>query len=172
MTDLVVTAMGPDRPGIIAALAEVLHGHDANIADATMTALSGHVAIVLQVSSPRSPADLEAALEAAVAGLGLSIGVGPATIVGPPPPATHLLSVYGADQPGLLAAVTRALADGGATVVDLTSQLLDDEGPPTYAMSIELVAPDDDGGLEAALAAACDRLGVDHQLRLIMPEHD
>ncbi len=172
MTDLAVTAMGPDRPGIIAALAEVLHDQDANIADAMMTALSGHVAIVLQVSSPRSPEDLEAALESGVTGLGLSIGVGPATVDGPPPPATHLLSVYGADKPGLLAVVTRALADGDATVVDLTSQRLDDEDPPTYAMSIELVAPDDDGGLEAALATACERLGVDHQLRLITPEHD
>lgn len=170
MTDLAVTAMGPDRPGIIAALAEVLHGHDANIADAAMTLLSGHVAIVLQVASTQSAEDLAAALEAGVSGLDLSIGVGPAPVDGMPPLATHLLSVYGADQPGLLATVSRVLADGGATVVDLTSQLLDEEGPPTWAMSVELVAPDDDGDLETALAAACERLGIDHQLRLITPE--
>lgn len=172
MTHLAVTAMGPDRPGIIAALAEVLHDHEANIADATMTALSGHVAIVLQVATARPADDLAAALRAAVEGVGVTIGVGSATEEGPPPPATHLLSVYGTDQPGLLAAVTRALADGGASIIDLTSQVVGDDGPPTYAMSIELVGPDDDTELAAALDAACGRIGVEHRLRTVAHDSD
>lgn len=166
MTDVAVTAMGPDRPGLIAALAEVVHDRGANVEEATMTALSGHVAIVLQVDTDE-PDGLGDALRGATADLDLTVTVRPATVDGPPPPPTHLLSVYGADQPGLLAGVTRVLADADATVVDLTSRLLDDDDPPTWAMSAELVADVDDDALVNHLDEACTGLGVEHQLRRI-----
>jgi glycine cleavage system transcriptional repressor len=167
VVDLAVTAMGPDRPGLVAALAEVVRDHGANVGDVAMTALSGHVAIVLQVRTDRDVADLADALGRATGDLDLAVTVRPATDDGPPPPPTHLLSVYGEDHPGLLAGVTRVLADAGATIVDLTSRLLDDDDPPTWAVSIELVADREDADLAQRLIAACDDLQVEHQLRRI-----
>lgn len=167
MTDVAVTAMGPDRPGLIAVLAEVVRDQGANVEDATMTALSGHVAIVLQVDTDDDPDDLATALDDATRDLDLAVTVRPATSDGPPPPPTHLLSVYGTDRRGLLAGVMRVLADADASVVDLTSRLLDDEDPPTWAVSIELVASGEDAALADHLIETCDRLDVDHQLRRI-----
>lgn len=172
MSDFAVTAMGPDRAGLIATLAEVVHERGANVHDATMTALSGHVAIVLQVATDEPPSDLGDALRAVTADLDLTIGIRPVIATTPPPPPSHLLSVYGTDRPGLLARITRVLADADASVVDLTSRLLDDDVPPTWAMSIEVLADNDDAALAQHLIDACNELDVDHQFRRIDADTD
>lgn len=164
MADVAVTALGADRPGIVATIAEVLRDHGSNVTRATMTTLAGHVAVVLQVDTDDELEDLQDALEAAAEELDLTVSVDPAAAHGEATPATHLLSVYGTDQQGLLARVTRALADCGATIIDLVSQLVVDSGTTTWAMSAELVAPRDHDRLAADLAAACDELGVEHSL--------
>ena len=83
--------------------------------------------------------------------------------------ATHLLSVYGADRPGIVAGVTRALADVDANIIDLETQVIGDRDEPVYAMLIELEA-DDDAQVATAASAACETLGVDHTLRRIDAE--
>ncbi|MBY5161220.1 glycine cleavage system protein R [Salsipaludibacter albus] len=164
MADVAVTALGTDRPGIVAAIAEVLRDHGSNVSEATMTTLAGHVAVVFQVRTPDTPEALQADLDTATAPLGISVSVAPASGRGPTPPATHLLSVYGPDQPGLLAEVTRAVADSGATIIGFDSQVLADEEPSTWAMSAEVVAPREPGRLGGDLDDACERLGLDHGL--------
>lgn len=164
MADVAVTALGTDRPGIVAAIAEVLRDHGSNVSEATMTTLAGHVAVVFQVRTPDTPEALQADLDTATAPLGISISVAPASGRGPTPHATHLLSVYGPDQPGLLAEVTRAVADSGATIIGFESQVLADEEPSTWALSAEVVAPREPDRLGGDLADACERLGLDHGL--------
>lgn len=169
MPELAVTAIGTDRPGIVAAVAGVLRDRGGNVEDSAMTILGGHFAIVLLVASPDRPEDLRQALVEATEGFGLTIHVSPAAggVEGLAP--THLLSVYGSDKPGILAAVTRALADLGANITDLETRLLSAEQDPVYAMVVELVAPDG-VDIEAAITAACDEIGVDHTLRAIEAE--
>ncbi len=163
MTELAVTALGADRPGIVAVLAEALLARGGNVEDVGMTTLEGHFAVLMQVDIDDDPVELEAALHRAGQGLGVLVAVRPA-VTRPLPTATHLLSVYGHDQPGLLAAVTRAVADTGATIVDLEGRALPEEGPSTYALSLELVVPADHPELAEHLAEACRRLDVDHTL--------
>lgn len=165
MSDLAVTALGADRPGIVATIAEVLADHASNVTEATMTRLAGHVAVVLHVTTSDTPEDLQQALHDATEPLGIRVSVAPAISRDAAPLATHLLSVYGPDQPGLLADVTRAVADSGATIIDLASQLVADDQPATWAMSAEVVAPRDPGRLAADLDATCTRLGLEHTLR-------
>lgn len=163
MADVAVTALGADRPGIVATIAEVVRAHGGSVSRATMTRLAGHVAIVFQVRSDETPDDLRADLAAATAPLGITVSVAAAVQHGPSPLATHLLSVYGPDEPGLLAQVTRAVADSGGTIIDLEAQIVEDE-PATWAMSAEVVAPHDAARLGDQLAAACDDLGLEHRL--------
>src|SRR5918992_733661 len=49
MPTLAVSAVGLDRPGIIAAVAERLAAHGANITDSRMAILRGHFALTLIV---------------------------------------------------------------------------------------------------------------------------
>jgi glycine cleavage system transcriptional repressor len=163
---LAVTAIGADRPGIVAAVSRVLHERGGNLQDSAMTILGGHFAIVLLVATDDDPAALREALAAATAELGLTISVSRAEGGRAQADPTHLLSVYGADHPGIVAGVTAVLAELGANVTDLETQVIGAEDEPVYAMVIEVVA-DDEAVLAARLAEVCRELGVDHNLRAI-----
>jgi glycine cleavage system transcriptional repressor len=168
MPEFAVTAVGADRPGIVAAVAAVLHERGGNVEDSAMTILGGHFAIVLLVSADDSAEALRSALQDATSHLGLTISVSTAGAERRPAEPTHLLSVYGADRPGIVAAVTAELADRGANITDLETQVIG-EREPVYAMVIELVADDADG-IEEGLERVCGELGVDHTLRAIEAE--
>ena len=74
-------------------------------------------AIVLIVASEDAPEELRDALLAATGEFGLTVSVSRADGTRGEVEPTHLLSVYGADRPGILAGVSRALAEVGASVV-------------------------------------------------------
>ena len=169
MHDLAVTAIGTDRPGIVAAVAGVLHDRGGNLEDSAMTILGGHFAIVLLVATEDEPDALRRALEAATADLGLTVSVTRADANRVDSEPTHLLSVYGADKPGIVAGVTAAIAEVGANVSDLATQVVGADTEPVYAMVIELET-DDEQRLAAAVSATCAALGVDHSLRTIDTE--
>jgi glycine cleavage system transcriptional repressor len=169
--ELAVTAVGTDQPGIVAAVAAVLHERGGNVEDSAMTILGGHFAIVLIVASPDEPEDLRAALAPIAEELGLTVSVSRANGHGRGAEPTHLLSVYGADAPGILAGVTRALAEAGANITDLETRVLGQDDEPVYAMVIELVAgPEGPDALALTVQRACAPLGVDHTLRTIDAE--
>lgn len=172
MPALAVTAVGADQPGIVAAVAAVLRDRGANVEDSAMTILGGHFAIVMLVEVDHDASTLQDSLVEATRHRGLTVHVTPAAGGQTSADPTHLLSVYGPDRTGILAGVTTALADVEANITDLETRLLGADGDdPVYAMVIELVAPA--GGHErvaAAVADACDGLGVDHTLRTIDAE--
>jgi glycine cleavage system transcriptional repressor len=133
----VVSALGPDRPGIVAKVTRVLLEHGCNIADSHMGLLNGRFTMMLVVSVPENLRERRFAedLERAARELGLDaihaeyVGEG-----SPTEPASHVVTVYGADHPGIVAAVTDALAAGGASVTDLQTRLSGD----LYVMTIEV----------------------------------
>ena len=169
MHELAVTAIGTDRPGIVAAVTRILHERGGNLEDSAMTILGGQFAIVLLVATQDEPDALRDALQQATADLGLTFSVCRTQGAHQGADPTHLLSVYGADRPGIVAGVTGALAEAGANIVDLETQVIGDSDQPVYAMLIEL-ATDDDDAVARAIAGACERLGVDHTLRTIDAE--
>jgi glycine cleavage system transcriptional repressor len=139
--ELAVTAVGADQPGIIARVTGVLLEHGGNLEDSSMTILGGHFAIMLLVSTDSDADALEAALGEATADLGLVVSVRPVGAGATSPPPTHLLSVYGSDRPGLVHAVTSALAGQGVNVTDLTTRVLEGERA-VYAMMLEVSLPE------------------------------
>ena len=162
MAMLAVTAVGADRPGIIARVAQVLFDHGGNMLDSTMTILGGQFAIVLLVETTAQAAALESDLSSATADLGLVVAVRPVGEGSVSSPPTHMLSVYGADRPGIVAAVTTVLAERAINVTDLTTRVLEGE-EPVYAMVLEISLPPDlgEGDLTAALAGAEGLEGVE-----------
>jgi len=161
VAELAVTAIGADRPGIIARVTGVLHDHGGNLEDSSMTILRGQFAIMLLVAADADPTELEAALAAATADLGLVVTVrevGPGTVT---PPPTHVLSVYGSDRPGIVHAVAQTLAEHDVNVTDLTTRLLEGERP-VYAMMMEITLPErlDPEELAAVLGGVIDDVEV------------
>ena len=152
MTTYAVTAVGPDAPGEVAALAEVLAGLGASLQDVSMTRLRGHFAMTLVAEVGAGSAVVQAALEAAGTGLHVVVweldpATDPAvepTTVGP----AYRLTVHGADRPGIVAELARTVARFGGNITDLTCRL----AGGLYVVTLEADLPLTDG-LEGALRA-------------------
>jgi glycine cleavage system transcriptional repressor len=149
-----VTAFGADRPGIAAAVAEVLYEHGGNIEDSRMAILGGHFAMMLIVALPEGaePAALERALAGPAGTLELIVAVRPVAEV-PPEHAEgtqYIVTVYGADKPGIVYRVCAALARHRVNVTDLATRVVGGEAP-IYVMILEATVP---AGADAALVEA------------------
>src|SRR5436309_3085430 len=103
--EFAVTAIGRDRPGIVARLSEALLELEGNIEDSQMSILRGHFAVMLIVKLPDGvdPAELERRLEEVRSGLDLeAISISAVDDLGPGGSRpSHILTVYGADRPGI-----------------------------------------------------------------------
>ncbi|HEV7897634.1 MAG TPA: ACT domain-containing protein [Planosporangium sp.] len=163
MDELAITVIGRDRPGIIADVAEVLAGLGMNLTDSTMTRLRGHFAMTLICTGARGGVEAEAEagpppmqdVEAALAPL-TADGSLVATVSRVHPESApesagghYVLSVHGADRLGIVASVTRGLAEFGGNVTDLTTRLSDS----LYVLVAELDLP---AGTDVDMV--CDRL--------------
>jgi len=163
---LVVTIVGHDRPGIIARATGVLAELGANLEDSSMTILRGHFAMVLVASAEVTADEAQSAL-ATLAGTSLSVSVRevPDESVHAPVGKPYLLSVHGADRPGIVSTVTAQLSDVGGNITDLTTRLADG----LYVLVVEVEVPDaaDVGALTGRLADMARDLGVDVSLRAL-----
>lgn len=125
LQDLVLTAIGPDRPGLVQLLADCVARHGGNWLESRMSRLGGQFAgiVRVQVPEPRAP-ELRAALEQ-LAGQGLRVTVdgSAASSAGGPGP-TALLELVGHDRPGILQAVSGVLARHGVNVEELSSDCI------------------------------------------------
>jgi glycine cleavage system transcriptional repressor len=167
-----VSGVGKDRPGIIAGVAERLVAHGVNVADSEMAILRGHFAMMLLVTGPDTLDDAALAddLRTARDELGLEVlslrEVSEAAGATTAP--SWVVSVHGADHPGILAAVTRALADAGVNVCDLHTRLLGEaDGRPLYVMLMEVATPPgmSEADLRARLQVAAESQSVDVALQ-------
>ena len=171
----VLSAVGVDRPGIIAGVGRVLLEHGVNVTDSQMSILRGHFAMTLVVTAPADLVFDALARDVAAAGdeLGLeAIGLRPVedAASGAPSAPGWVVSVYGADHPGILAAVTGALAELGANVCDLRPRVLGEEtGAPMYVQIMEVALPESvgDDDLRTTLEAVGAEQGVEVSVGLL-----
>ena len=169
-----LSALGGDRPGIVAGVTERLVAHGVNVEDSRMAILRGHFAMVLVLSAPAAvDADaLAADLDAVGERLGLEavlLREVPGLEAEASPAPSHVVTVYGADHPGIVHAVTAALAELGVNVADLQTRLVGEEDRPLYVMVLEVACPPgvDGAGVEAALGPAASAQGVDVSVRAL-----
>jgi len=152
MASYALSAIGRDRPGIVAEVTGTLLRHGVNIADSQMAILGGHFAmmLVLETSEATDLGALRADLERSCAKLELEaislseIDAAQARIDEP----SHVVTLYGADHPGIVNAVTSALAERGVNITDLDTHLVGDETDPAYMMILEVALPDGLSGNE------------------------
>jgi glycine cleavage system transcriptional repressor len=172
-----VTALGADRPGIVAAVTGVLMRLGGNLEDTAMTNLGGHFAMMLMVEVPdasQAP-ELEAALLEEVHELGLTVAVRPVEELPEPvlgDGSSWSLSLYGADRPGIVHRVTRLLAEHDANIVDLTTRMVGVAEEQAYVLLLELELPADADveRLRLELASVAADLGVEAHLRADEPD--
>jgi glycine cleavage system transcriptional repressor len=162
-----VTAVGADRPGIVAAVTGSLAAHGCNIEDSSMTILRGQFAMMLVVDTPAGVGvdQLQAALAAPAADLDLVVTVRPAAEPAPaaePDLVSWTVSVYGADHPGIVHGLTSLLAERSVNIVDLSTRVIGTAENPVYTMLLEVTLPPggDPRELERELETKAGELGV------------
>ncbi len=122
MSDLVLTLIGPDRPGIVEEVAQPIAAHGGNWVESRMARLAGQFAGILHVEVPddRAAALVEALQLLEQRGLQVAIETGPRQA---PPGPRRLLSVdlVGIDRPGIVREISHVLAERGVNIDDLTT---------------------------------------------------
>ena len=178
MARFALSAIGRDRPGIVAGVSGALLQHGANIEDSRMAILGGHFTIMLIVSTPED-ADADA-LRADLDKARGRLGLGALTLEEVEdehgltrPEASHVVTVYGADHPGIVHSVASAIAGLGVNVIDVATHLVEDVGETAlYAMMMEVDLPEGvtADSLESALREVADREQLDLSIRAVEAE--
>jgi glycine cleavage system regulatory protein len=120
MASLILTVVGPDRPGLVSALSEAVAARGGSWLESRMARLAGQFAGIVLVEAPDSLLGDLRTLESQ----GLRIVVQSGT---PNAPAAELteprlaLEVVGNDRPGIVRDVARVLADSGVNIEELTT---------------------------------------------------
>jgi glycine cleavage system transcriptional repressor len=167
VAELAVTAIGRDRPGIVAAVSGVLYELRGNLEDSRMSILRGHFAVMLIVELPDDVAREE--LDRRLATVRDELGLEAITInevdrlTAPSPRPTHVVSVYGADHPGIVHAVTSALAEREVNITDLETRVAGSAEAPVYVMLMEVELGD---AAEEQVAEALRRAGEDARVEV------
>jgi glycine cleavage system transcriptional repressor len=170
VSEFAVTAIGRDRPGIVAAISGILFELGGNVEDSRMSILRGHFAVMLivELGDDAARGRLESGLEEVRARLGLeAISVSEVETLRGAPDAgpSHVLTVYGADRPGIVHRIASLLAERGGNITDLSTQVAGG-AKPVYVMVIEAAIGDAaEEELRPALEAAAAELEVDVSLR-------
>ena len=169
MPQLALSAIGRDRPGIVAEVTRALLGHSLNITDSQMAVLGGRFTMMLIVDAPDGT-DLDAVHEELTRTRerlsldALSLSALAEAADAPATDPSHIVTVYGVDHPGIVHAVSARLAARAVNVTDLETRLV---GDGLYAMVLEVALPLelDPEALAAMLAEVGAEQGVEVTVR-------
>ncbi len=164
---MVISALGKDRPGLVDDLTRVIYELDCNIGDSRMAMLGGEFAVMLLVEGPWNQlARLEGQLPELERRLGLSIT---ARHTEAPEARTDALpytvDVVSLDHPGIINSLAAFFSRNGINIVDLnsTSYAAPHTGTPMFAvhMNIDVPAELRIGELRDQFLDFCDSMNLD-----------
>ncbi len=160
-----LTAVGEDRPGIVAAVSGILFDLGCNLADCAMTLLGDQFAMILLVQVPDEvSADvLDKRLKENPISRELLATIGEVRHTSKSSGSPYVVSIHGADRPGIIFRVSEALAKKMVNITDLTSHLA--EG--VYTMVLDVEVPESLGLDEVGrdLQGVAEELGVEITFR-------
>lgn len=142
--ELVVTAVGPDRPGIASDFTGHVHAAGANLADSRMVNLRGHFALLALVEGDSASLEaLKGRLRAAASSLGLTFEFSAAPRADARKGVPFRLKTYSMDQPGIVHKITTFLREQHINVEELETRLESAPfmGTPVFTMELVMLVP-------------------------------
>ncbi len=141
MPQLIVTAVGPDRPGIVGELTSHIHAGGGNILDSRMVNLRGEFAMLILLEAAPS---LTAQLPPIGEKIGLRLTVSETRAVKPVPGSSYRLKTYALDQPGIVARLTQVLREFAVNIEELNArqQSAPFDGSPLFVTEMRLTIPE------------------------------
>lgn len=147
-----LTLIGEDKPGIVAAVTKALFDLGLNLGETSMLRLGGNFTVMMMVAGVHQEDELRDRLKPVLEAQGMCLHVDPIQ--------AHLhehllpniqVTVTGADRAGIVAQVTAALAASGFNILDLESDVAGTAHKPIYIMQIAGVADVPVEAIERAL---------------------
>jgi glycine cleavage system regulatory protein len=122
MTDVVVTLLGPDRPGLVELVAGIIASHGGNWLESRMSRLAGKFAGILRAELPEDRVAEALAALTALGSRGLKV-VAESEARGEADGRARTLSLelIGLDRPGIVREISQLLAANGVNVEELTT---------------------------------------------------
>lgn len=162
---LVLTVLGPDRTGLVEAIADRIAAAGGNWEASHMARLAGQFAGILLVTVDAGRADAMLTAVRALEASGLQVVARPTAAPSSAAGARLRLDLTGADRPGIVRDVSRVLAERGVNVEELESHVgsAPMSGEPLFrARAVLLVPPSvSTADLRAGLEALAGELMVD-----------
>lgn len=152
-----ITIVGEDKIGIVAAISRALSDHGCNLGETSMVRLGGNFSIMMMVSSGEGVTGLEKILRPVTHDLSLHLHIDAIH--------AHLhdrrepdvrIRVFGADRTGIVADVTGVLARSGLHILDLNSEVAGTGDKPVYVMVLDGFAEQGIEAIEDGLASIRD----------------
>ena len=167
-----LSAIGRDRPGIVADLAELIYECDCNLEDSSMTILGSEFAVLLLLSSSNADAERRLATGCKRIEWEKRLTVFFRPLDGEPVPYAarahaerYTLQAIGVDRAGIVAKIARCLADHDVNIAEMQSQSRPEpeSGTPIYTVRMQLEVPReaDAAALGRRLQAVGETLQVD-----------
>jgi glycine cleavage system transcriptional repressor len=174
MNHFALTIVGRDRPGIVSQVTEILFNQGCNLADSSCSILGGQFAMILILGHPEytgleSFGDAFKPLEDADLTVALRV-LKPGGEIRPEIEGDLcMISVYGADKPGIVYHVANVLGDKKVNITDLNTKLVGSAERPVYVMVIEATLPEgvEEEDVNTWLAPIRDELQIDITVRTI-----
>lgn len=169
-----LSAIGHDRPGIVADLAEFIYESGCNLEDSSMSRLGSEFAVLLLLSStdPEAESRLPAGAKRLEWEKRLAVFIRPLEgepLRGKPyGVTTYEVQASGLDKAGIVAKVARCLADQEANILEMSTEVLPaaESGTPVYRMSIVIDVP---GRVpEADLRSRLEKVACDLHIEVIL----
>jgi glycine cleavage system transcriptional repressor len=147
MQHFALTIIGRDRPGIVSQVTEILFQGGFNIADSSCSILGGQFSMILIISNPEiSTKEQFSNTFQPLEEQHLSVYIRTLKPGGEVRPELEgelcMISVYGADKPGIVFQVTKELGDRKINITDLNTKLVGDKQKPVYVMMLEAMLPE------------------------------
>lgn len=166
MSSLIITVVGPDRPGLVSALADRAAEHGANWTDSIMANFAGQFAGIVQLDVADERCE---ALTAALRGLeadDLRIQIASTHGAAPAAATRRLqLDLVGQDRPGIIHGISSQLARHSVSIDKLQTYVASGamSGEQMFHMSAQLTVPTvlDTDALRAGLEGLANELMVD-----------
>jgi len=169
MCKIVVSVLGSDRPGIVAAVSGILFDQGCNIEDVTQTTLQAEFAGIFIATIPETlaPSTLSSALQSGLAPLRLEVLVKRLERGPEQPPgaeaAPFVITTLGPDRKGLVAGITRVMASFGVNITNLKAVFRGGTDPSRNVMIYEVDVPlqMDQAAFRGAIREKALELGLD-----------
>lgn len=143
---LLVTAVGEDRPGIVARVTEVLSGHGANLEASRMAILGGEFAAIMLVTGPQDKLEMISRDLKVLERDGIAISTKKTTPISPDVYKDHArceLSLRGADHEGIVHSLSSSLRDKNINIHSVETDVVEAPvtGSPLFCMNAVILVP-------------------------------